>query len=389
MHLDDVAVDFPDLQIIIAHPSFHRRGGPDGIITPMTLDFIHHALPGRIRFGAGARAHVAEEVGLLGGRRVLLVSRRGSLEAVASGFRDALGDRCAAWFDEVAAHVPGELAASAVAMAREVRADTLLCVGGGSAIGTAKMVALELDLPIVAVPTTYAGSEMTPIWGRTSDRRKRTGRDLRVLPRTVVYDPELTTALPPQVGGPSGMNALAHAIEALYAPNTTPVVQVLAREAIRALTDGLPRVVADGSDLDARATTLYGAYLAGGALAVAGTSIHHKIAHILGGTWNLPHAPLHAVLLPHTVAFAAPAVADALAPAAEAMDVDDVPAGLYDLLTRLDIGPALTSVGMPTAALDEAVDAIVDAQPTSPRAVERRAVERLLTGALDGTPPAA
>jgi maleylacetate reductase len=355
----------------------------------MKLDFVHDALPGRVRFGAGARTHIPDEVELLGGHRVLLVSRRGSVEAVADELRDALGDRCAGWFDEVAVHVPGELAASAVARARELRADTLLCVGGGSAIGTTKMVALELDLPIVAVPTTYAGSEMTPIWGTTTDRRKRTGRDLRVLPRTVIYDPELTTALPSQVTGPSGMNALAHAIEALYAPNTTPVVQVLAREAIHALADGLPRAVADGSDLDARGTTLYGAYLAGGALGVAGTSIHHKIAHILGGTWNLPHAPLHAMLLPHTVAFAAPAIAGALATVAEAMDVDDVPAALYDLLTRLEIGPALTSAGMPADALDDAVDAIVDAQPTSPRPVERRAIERLLTGALTGTPPAA
>jgi alcohol dehydrogenase class IV len=185
------------------------------------------------------------------------------------------------------------------------------------------------------------------------------------------------------------MNAMAHAIEALYAPNTTPVVRMLAGEAIRALNDALARVVADGSDLDARGTALYGAYLAGGALAVAGTSIHHGIAHILGGTWNLPHAPLHATLLPHTVAFAAPAVGDALAPAAEAMDVDDVPAALFDLLTRLGIGPALTSAGMPADALDEAVDAILDARPTSPRPVERRTVERLLSSAFAGTPPAA
>lgn len=355
----------------------------------MTLDFVHDALPGRVRFGAGARAHVADEVERLGARRVLLIGRRGSAEAVASELRDTLGDRCAGWFDRVAVHVPTGLAASAVAMAREVRADALLCAGGGSAIGTAKMVALELDLPIVAVPTTYAGSEMTPIWGTTSDRRKQTGRDLRVLPRTVVYDPELTITLPPQVSGPSGMNALAHAIEALYAPHTTPVVRLLAGEAIRALNEALPRVVADGSDLDARGTALYGAYLAGGALAVAGTSIHHRIAHILGGTWNLPHAPLHAVLLPHTVAFAAPAVGDALAPAATAMGVEKVPAALFDLLTRLRIGPALTSAGMPADALGEAVDAVLHARPSSPRPVERRAVDRLLSGAFAGTPPAA
>jgi len=355
----------------------------------MGLTFVHDALPGRVRFGEGAVTHVAEEVDRLGGSRALLIGRRGSTAEVTATIGDRLGGRCVGWFDDVAVHVPGELAASAVATAREVDADVLLCVGGGSAIGTAKMVARELGTPIVAVPTTYAGSEMTPIWGTTSDRRKRTGRDPRVLPRTVIYDPELTIGLPPQVGGPSGMNALAHAIEALYAPGTTPVVQVLAREAIVALATGLPRVVTDGRDLEARGTTLYGAFLAGGALAVAGTSIHHAIAHVLGGAFNLPHAPLHAMLLPHTVAFAAPAVSGALAPAAEAMGVGDVPSGLYDLLTRLDIGPGLTSVGMPASALDEAVDAVVAAQPISPRPVEHHAVVTVLRGAFEGTPPAA
>lgn len=353
----------------------------------MSPPFTHDALPGRVCFGSGVVAEAGAEVDRLGGTRVLLVGRRGSAAPVTGRIADDLGTRCVGWFDDVAMHVPGDLATAAVSAAREADADALVCVGGGSAIGTAKIVARELGPPILAVPTTYAGSEMTPIWGTTSDGHKKTGRDLRVLPRTVLYDPDLTRSLPPWVAGPSGMNALAHAIEALYAPASDPVVRLLALESIRVLRAGLPRVVADADDADARSATLYGAYLAGAALAGAGTSFHHKVAHILGGTWNLPHAPLHAVLLPHTVAFAAPSVRGAMAQAAAALGASDVPGELFALLGELGIDPALTGVGMPPDAFDAAVDAVVAADPTSPRAPTRDAVTAMLQGAFEGTPP--
>lgn len=302
----------------------------------MSPPFTHDTLPGRVRFGSGVVAEAGTEVDRLGGTRVLLVGRRGSAARVTGRIADDLGARCVGWFDDVAMHVPGDFAAAAVAAAREADADALVCVGGGSAIGTAKIVARKLGPPILAVPTTYAGSEMTPIWGTTSDGHKKTGPDLWVLPRTVLYDPDLTRSLPPWVAGPSGMNALAHAIEALYAPATDPVVRLLALESIQVLRAGLPRVVADADDANARSATLYGAYLAGAALAGAGTSIHHKVAHILGGTWNLPHAPLHAVLLPHTVAFAASSVRGAMAQAAAALGASDVPGELFALLRAGD-----------------------------------------------------
>jgi maleylacetate reductase len=354
----------------------------------MTMAFVHDALPGRVRFGVGALAHVGDEVELLGCRRVLLVSRRGAVDAVAAAVQDVLGDRCVGWFDDIRVHVPHDLAAAAADLARATDADAVVCVGGGAAVGTAKMVAVEVDLPIIAVPTTYAGSEMTPIWGTTSGQRKRTGRDRRVLPRTVIYDARLTLSLPPHISGPSGMNALAHAIEALYAPGTTPVVRLFARDAIRALVDGLPRVVADGTDVGARDTTLYGAYLAGASLGAGGASVHHRIAHLLGGMWDLPHALLHAVLLPHSVAFVAPAVGPALQPVADALGVTDVAHGLFELLIALGIDPTLTSAGMPSAAYERAVDVVVEAQPPSPRPIEREPVARLLRGAFDGRPPA-
>jgi maleylacetate reductase len=353
----------------------------------VSLRFTHDALPGRVRFGGGVVAETAAEVDRLGATRVLLVSRRGSAAGVTKRIADDLGGRCVGWFDDVTVHVPGDLAAAAVDAARQADADALVCVGGGSAIGTAKIVARELGTPIVAVPTTYAGSEMTPIWGTTTNGRKTTGRTLDVLPRTVLYDPDLTRSLPPKVSASSGMNALAHSVEGLYAPASDPVVRLLALESIRVLHDGLPRVVANADDTAGRTSTLYGAYLAGAVLAGAGTSIHHTVAHILGGTWNLPHAPLHAILLPHTVAFAAPAVPAAMAQAADVLGAADVPAALSDLLHTLDLDRALTSIGMPAAAFDAAVDAVMAADPVSPRPVTRDAVVTLLRGAFDGTPP--
>ena len=357
----------------------------------MSLEFVYDALPGRVVFAAGGRAQLADEVQRLGLRRVLLVAERDHTEEIAAQAREQLGKRCVGWFDRVRVHVPTDLVREGVATARETDADGLVCVGGGSATGMAKAVGLELDLPIVAVPTTYAGSEMTPIWGTTSDEHKRTGVDLKALPRTVIYDPELTRSLPPFISGPSGMNAMAHCVEALYAPGANPVMSALAEEGIRALAEGLPRVVAEPEGMPGREQALYGAYLAGACLAAAGTSIHHKIAHTLGGTWDLPHGPLHAILLPHSVDFVAGAVPDAMARAGRALGAPDaaaVPAALFDLLTDLGTETALVDVGMPSSDLDKAVQAVVDEQPTSPRPVEREPIRALLDAALHGRRPA-
>ena len=353
----------------------------------MTVEFEYDALPGRVVFASGALARIADEVDRLGVERVLLVAGHGRMDAHGEQVRTVLGHRCVGWFDEIRVHVPVTLAHKGVAAARSAAADALVCVGGGSATGMAKAIARELALPIVAVPTTYSGSEMTPIWGTTSGRRKQTGQDRVVLPRTVIYDPELTLSMPPGVTGPSGMNALAHCIEALYAPHANPVTSTLAEEGIRALAGGLPEVVAHGDDAEARAAVLYGAYLAGATLAVAGTSVHHKIAHILGGTWDLPHGPLHAILLPHTVAFVVPAVPDAIAAAARALGTTDVPGTLFDLLLTLGIPPRLTAIGMPAEAFDQAVDTIVERRPVSPLPVEPGPVAALLRSAFDGVRP--
>ncbi|MDF1506490.1 iron-containing alcohol dehydrogenase, partial [Roseisolibacter sp. H3M3-2] len=212
------------------------------------------------------------------------------------------------------------------ALARALGADPLLAVGGGSAVGVAKAVALAGGPPVAAVPTTYSGSEMTPIWGLTRDGAKETGRDERVRPRAVLYDPLTTLDLPARVTGPSALNAAAHCVEALYAPDAGPVTALLAAEGLRAIAGALPGVLRAPADVAGRTALLYGAWLAGLALGASTMGVHHKLCHVLGGSFGLPHAETHAVVLPHAAAFNAGAAPEALRAAAGALGAGDAPA---------------------------------------------------------------
>jgi maleylacetate reductase len=350
---------------------------------PPSPSFTYDALPGRVVFGAGAAERLGEEVDRLGARRVLAVAGKRAID----GLVERLGDRWAASFTDVQQHVPVEAAARAVAAAADAGADCLVAMGGGSATGMAKAVALEHEAPIVAVPTTYAGSEVTPIYGLTGPEGKRTGRDPRVLPRTVLYDPALTTGLPPEVTGPSGMNALAHCVEALYAPGANPVTALLATEGARALARGLPAAVSDPADLAARSDALLGAWLAGAALAAAGVGIHHQLCHLLGGAYRLPHAELHAVVLPHAVRFVAPAARPQLARLAVGLGVDDVAGGIWDLGRRLGTPASLAELGLAEAELDRAAELAVAKVVQTPRRAGVSELRGLLEDAWQGRRP--
>ena len=350
-------------------------GYQSGAMPPFPA-FVYDALPGRVVFGVGSVEHLGEEVDRLGAGRVLAIAGKRAID----GLVERLGGRWAASFTDVQQHVPVEAAARAAAAASEAGADCLVAMGGGSATGMAKAVALERQVPIVAVPTTYAGSEVTPIYGLTGPEGKRTGRDPRVLPRTVVYDPALTTGLPAQVTGPSGMNALAHCVEALYAPGANPITSLLAEEGARALHRGLPGAVADPGDLAARSEALLGAWLAGTALTAAGIGIHHQLCHQLGGAYRLPHAELHAVVLPHAVHFVAPAARPQLARLAGSLGVDDAAGGIWDLGRRLGTPASLAELGLAEAELERA------AEPPGPAAgrLAGRPTTAGLTAAGDG-----
>ncbi len=324
-----------------------------------------------------------DEVERLGAQRALLIAGARQKKD-ADELATALGSRVVDRIGEVVMHVPAALATAAYERAEQSGADLLVCLGGGSAIGLAKAVALRTGLPILAVPTTYAGSEMTPIWGLTDGGRKTTGRDRIVLPATVVYDPALTTSLPTDISAASGMNALAHLIEGLYAPDASPVTAMLAEEGIRVLVDALPRVVVAPGDLDARAGALYGAWLAGCVVGTATMGLHHKICHVLGGAYNLPHAGTHSAVLPFVIAYNAPAAPAAMARAARALGAQDPARALWELAGRIGAPASLAQVGLDPGRIPEAARLIVETPPANPRPVDRAAVHELLRAAHAG-----
>ena len=345
------------------------------------VNFEHQSYTQRVVFGSGAaRTRLAAEVDRLGAHRVLLVAAP-SARAEAAALTASLP--MAGAVDEVRMHVPVEVAEAARRRAAETRADLVLAVGGGSATGTAKAVAMTSGLPIVAVPTTYAGSEVTPVWGLTENGRKTTGVDQRVLPRTVMYDPTLTLSLPVEMSIASGLNALAHCVDSLWAPRANPVDTALALEAAHALVEGLPRVHAAPAGLDGRSSTLYGAYLAALAFAGAGSGLHHKICHVLGGTYDLPHAQTHAVVLPHVLAFNAPAAPAAVSRLARALDAPSAQAALNTLYDAVGAPRSLRALGLPADRLPEAAALIAEAAPPSnPRPVTEADALAILTAAF-------
>jgi len=347
-------------------------------------------LPARVLFGAGALDRLPELVDASGARRVLVVASGGRAPVV-DRVRALLGARCVGVESRVAMHVPAPLAEAVRADVERLGADLTLAVGGGSAIGMAKAVALGGGPPCAAVPTTYSGSEMTPIWGLTRDGAKETGRDERVRPRAVLYDPELTLTLPPRVSGPSLLNAAAHCVEALYAPDASPLALLAAAEGLRAIAASLPPLLRAPEDLRARAEALYGAWLGGLALGASTMGLHHKLAHVLGGTFGLPHAETHAVVIPYSTAYNADAAPEAMAAAARALGAADAPAALHALLAEVAAStgaPAsLRALGLGPDDVRRAAELAAALPYSNPRPVTAESLGPYLARALDGRPP--
>ncbi|PXY18876.1 maleylacetate reductase [Prauserella muralis] len=353
----------------------------------MTHEFVHESRPGRVVFAVGARTRLAEEVDRLGLRRLIVVCTPEQAD-LAAELTLPLRDRIAALHPHATRHVPTAVAATAVARSREASADGCIAVGGGSAIGLAKAIAKDTGLPSVAVPTTYAGSEMTPIWGLTGADRKTTGRDPRVLPSTVLYDPALTLTLPSRLSLTSGINALAHAAEALYAPDGSPITALMAAESARALAGALPRVAADPRDLEARSDALYGAWLAGSVLGATTMSLHHKLCHVLGGAFDLPHAETHTAILPHVLAFNLPAAARARTALESAFGAADPGGHLFHLAEDLGAEMSLAALGMPEDGVDTVVAQALATPYANPRPVTETDLRAMVGNALTGEAPA-
>lgn len=354
-------------------------------VPPVRIDpFDYEARPVRVVFGPGRITEVAAEADRLGLHRVMLIadSRAPGVDAVVA----ALGERLALRWDAIVQHVPIELAERARKAAAADEVDGLVSLGGGSATGVAKAIALDTGLPIVAVPTTYAGSELTPVYGMTGEQRKRTGTDERVRPTVVVYDPELTLGLPPEVTGPSAFNAMAHCFAALWSPKRDPLTSALAADAIRSVTASLPALVDDPADVQARAGLQYAAFLAGTALGRAGTGLQHKICHELGGRLNLSHADTHAVVLPHVVALNAAPGPDWVARLEPFLGADPA-RGLWELARRSGLSTDLARLGARREHLHAVAEAA--AGTANPVPVDAPTIEALLGRALGDEPPRA
>ncbi len=353
----------------------------------MTEYFVHDTYPQRIAFGRGAIRWLSKETAKLGVHRLCLISSAGqSAPAKAAA---ALHNAVVGHFAGAESHVPIEIAQACVDEVHRLDADATLCVGGGATIGLGKIVARELNLPQVAIPTTYSGSEMTPVWGLTEDGVKHTARDHKVLPRVVIYDPELTKSLPPGVSAVSGINAIAHAVEAMYAADANPMTSLMASESVRALAGGLPAVMAEPFSVDARERALFGLWLAGAALAATLMGLHHIICHVLGGAFNLPHASTHTVVLPHTAAYNHAAAPQAMTRIAEALGAASAPQGLYELIGTLGAPKSLQELGLPAAALDSVAATVAEQEYANPAPVTAEGVRTLLENAWHGRPLAA
>jgi len=345
--------------------------------------FVYVAMPTRVVFGAGAVAQLGTEVERLGAKRALLISTPGRAQMVRAV---AGGLQVAGIFDQAVMHTPIAAVEAARAMAKSLEADCCITIGGGSTIGFGKAIALTSSLPVVAVPTTYSGSEMTTIWGISEGGAKKTGRDAKVLPKCVIYDPQLTLELPLATSAASGMNAIAHCCEALYAHDGNPLVSLIAEEGIRALAAALPVIAQEARDLEARTSALYGSWLAGLSISTTGNAIHHKLCHVLGG-FGLPHAETHSIVLPHAMAYNAAAAPEAMRRIARAIGAESAPRGLWELERRLGLPMKLADIGMKEADIERAARIAVQAPYPNPRKVEYQGVLDLLHNAYEGKRP--
>jgi len=345
--------------------------------------FVYTGLPSRVVFGAGSVKQLGAELDRLGAKRALLLCTPGRAESVQA---IAKGLPIAGVFDRVVMHTPLALANEARKAATDAKADCCIAIGGGSTIGFGKAVALTSGLPVIAVPTTYSGSEMTTIWGISEGETKKTGCDPKVLPKAVIYDPELTLDLPASVSAASGMNAIAHCVEALYAHDGNPIVSLMADEGIRALASALPKIIISGANVAARSDALYGSWLAGCTISTTSVALHHKLCHVLGG-FGLPHAETHSIVLPHAMHYNRDAAPDAMRRVARAIEAVDAPRGTYELEMRLGLPMKLADIGMKQADLERAARIAAEAPYPNPRKVEYAPVLELLQHAYEGRRP--
>jgi maleylacetate reductase len=349
----------------------------------MSQSFVYQSQPARVVFGRGTLAQLPAEAERLGLQRLLVLSTP-EQAALGAQVQQLLGTRAAGVFAGATMHTPVDVTERALAVVKELAIDGVVSVGGGSTTGLGKAIALRTDLPQIVLPTTYAGSEMTPILGETQGGKKTTQRSPKVLPEVVVYDVDLTLSLPTQMSALSAFNAIAHAVEALYAPDRNPIVSLMAEEGVRAIVDALPRILSEPGDPSARADVLYGAWLCSSCLGAVTMGLHHKLCHTLGGLFDLPHAQTHAIVLPYALAYNASAIPEAMKHLGRAMKTDDPVGALLQLERDCGIPLALRDIGMPQDGIPRAVEQAMANPYGNPRPIEAEALGELLQRAWAG-----
>lgn len=349
--------------------------------------FEYNANPGRVVFGSGSVRKLPDEVSRLGLSAPLVLSTPQQISQ-AEDLKNILNGKIAGIFTEATMHTPTHVTDKALEYAKSQKADSVISIGGGSTIGLGKAISIRTGMPHICIPTTYAGSEMTPILGETAEGKKTTRSDPKILPGTVIYDVDLTMTLPAGMSATSGVNAIAHAVEALYARNTNPIMVLLAQEGVRALASSLPEIVEDPSSQPARSKALYGAWLCGTCLGSVGMALHHKLCHTLGGSFNMPHAETHTIVLPHAISYNAPKIPEAMKRLADALPESngDATRGLNVLLEKLKVKRGLKEYGMKEEDVDKATEIAVSNPYWNPREIEKEPLRELIRRVWAGEP---
>lgn len=352
------------------------------------MDFSYQSKPGKVVFGKDRRKTIKAEIREWKAGRVLIVSTPGRA-TVSKEAAERLEGLCVGIHDKAVQHVPEETVGELVERIRKENVDGLVAIGGGSPIGLAKAAALEVSLPILAIPTTYSGSEMTSVWGITKEGEKQTGKNDVVKPRTVIYDPVLTVSMPPLLTLTSGVNAMAHCVEALYAENKNPITSLIAEEGIRALYNSLSKAVQDPDDLESRSEVFYGAWLAGTTLGTVSLALHHKLCHVLGGSCSLPHSETHTVILSYAIAYNSDNIPEALDAMARAFETkpDRVAGKIFDMVYALGGPVSLSEIGMNQSDIEKAADLVTRNAYYNPRPIHKKDIEHLLEQAFKGERP--
>lgn len=350
--------------------------------------FIYNSLPARVVFGFGTLSSIGAEVERLGCKKALVLT---TINQANTGeeVKTLLGPLACGLYSNATMHTPSDVTKEALAVVKKLGADCVVSVGGGSTIGLGKAIALNTDLPQIVVPTTYAGSEATPIIGQTENGKKTTQNTRKVLPEVILYDVDLTMSLPAQMTITSGMNAIAHAVEGLYSKDSNPLINALAEQGIACIARALPKIHKNPTDKDARSDALYGAWACGTTLGSVGMGLHHKLCHVLGGSFNLPHAETHTIILPHAAAYNAGSAQSAMKITSRALGVDgtDAPSALFDLIKATGVPSSLKELGFKEENIEKAVEIALQQQYPNPRPLERDGLIKLVTDAYHGTRP--